>query len=95
LIEWWNAERASTSPSTSVTVTQTSTLGERRGAQRLAAEPWRSDLVAVAGCRVGITGRSAVVDEADVADQRLVEDRVERLAVVRPRAVRRRARRES
>ncbi len=39
-MEWWKPERASTSPSSSVTVMQTLTPASRFLSMRLATEPW-------------------------------------------------------
>ena len=82
MIEWLKTERASTSPSSSVTVTQTGTPFARVRSILLAAEPCTYRRSPTRACSVGMTyGRSAG-SEADVAEQRLVEDRVDRLAVV-------------
>ena len=55
MIEWWKAERASTSPSTSVTVTHAGAPVTSAFSMRLAAEPWTTRRSPMRANAVGIT----------------------------------------
>lgn len=54
-MEWWKAERAMTSPSRMVTVTQASTPSRNERSIRLAADPWKYIVSPIRAWIVGMT----------------------------------------
>ena len=76
-MEWWKAERAMTSPSTRVTVTQTRDTRRCLAEGGVGRRPVQVEQFADAGVGRGDDHRPLVTDIANVAHETLVEDGVD------------------